>query len=471
MDTKGVLLDFLKQPLDTADGIFEIFATIPTAIIYKGNKPGERFLFIRGNRPDAATLVAHADTVFEVSGKHEIIEDGDVFRSGSSIYGIGADDRAGCAMLWLFKDLGHHILVCDYEESTHRDATGNCVGSKYLMREHADIAQIINNSSFIFEFDRRLAYGRRKEHYTCYNLPVSQEFREFIEQNTGFTDDDNTGYTDIMELCTDVCGANICVGYSNAHSSNEKISISAFQNTYEIMYKLLTNDLKRFALKGKEGNVHFPPTKSPDWLNKITSLYHYESNIELKEQMKVRIKEQMKNTRINDILKDSLYYSGCGNDTSPINFFEKHIHSFIYCLDTSFNLAYDSEFPSVKATLKNKKFKKRVNIDLEKEFLLRNGWFSNDEVSTSVELKANWSIWENNNNFFSLIFIYCDSYTLWKNLYKSNNSYPKVFFFQGMLDAWKGGLGQNEGDEFVVNSEIYCDGFKVYRNTRSFDAN
>lgn len=251
MDTKGVLLDFLKQPLDTADGIFEIFATIPTAIIYKGNKPGERFLFIRGNRPDAATLVAHADTVFEVSGKHEIIEDGDVFRSGSSIYGIGADDRAGCAMLWLFKDLGHHILVCDYEESTHRDATGNCVGSKYLMREHADIAQIINNSSFIFEFDRRLAYGRRKEHYTCYNLPVSQEFRDFIEQNTGFTDDDNTGYTDIMELCTDVCGANICVGYSNAHSSNEKISISAFQNTYEIMYKLLTNDLKRFALKGK----------------------------------------------------------------------------------------------------------------------------------------------------------------------------------------------------------------------------
>lgn len=187
--------------------------------------------------------------------------------------------------------------------------------------------------------------------------------------------------------------------------------------------------------------------------------------------MKVRIKEQMKNTRINDILKDSLYYSGCGNDTSPINFFEKHIHSFIYCLDTSFNLAYDSEFPSVKATLKNKKFKKRVNIDLEKEFLLRNGWFSNDEVSTSVELKANWSIWENNNNFFSLIFIYCDSYTLWKNLYKSNNSYPKVFFFQGMLDAWKGGLGQNEGDEFVVNSEIYCDGFKVYRNTISFDAN
>lgn len=257
MKTKEILLDFLKQPLNTADGIFKIFATIPNAKIYKGKSAGERFLFIKGNRSDSATLVAHADTVFDHSGQHDIIEDGDVFRSGSSNYGIGADDRAGCAMLWLLKDLGHHILLCDYEESTHKDATGNCVGSRYLMREHQEIAKIINNSSFVFEFDRRLAYGRRKEHYTCYNLPVTQEFRDFIEMNTGFVDDDNTGYTDIMELCTDVCGANICVGYSNAHSSSEKISISAFQNTYEIMSKLLTSDLKRFPLRVNEGNNNF----------------------------------------------------------------------------------------------------------------------------------------------------------------------------------------------------------------------
>lgn len=251
MFMKETLLNFLKQPLNTADGIFEIFAKIPNAKIYIGKRAGERFLFIKGNRPDAATLVAHADTVFDVAGEHLLIEDGDIIRSGSNSYGIGADDRAGCAMIWLLKDLGHHLLVCDYEESTHTDAIGNCTGSRYLMREHSDIAKIINDSSFVFEFDRRLAFGRRKEHYTCYNLPVSQQFRDFIETNTGFIDDDNTGYTDIMELCTNVCGANICVGYSNAHSSNEKISISAFQNTYEIMSKLLTKKLERFPLKGK----------------------------------------------------------------------------------------------------------------------------------------------------------------------------------------------------------------------------
>ena len=254
-DAKKVLLDFLKQPLDNSDGIFEIFASLPNAKIFSGNRPGERFLFVKGNRSDAATLVSHTDTVFDVSGEHELIEEGDIIRSGSSSYGIGADDRAGCAMLWLLKDLGHHILLCDYEESTHKEARGNCIGSKYLMREHLDIARIINDSCFILEFDRRLAYGYRKEHYTSYKLPVTQEFRDFIEKNTGFIDDDNTGYTDILELCIEVCGANICVGYSNAHTANERISISAFQNTYEIMTNLLTKELKRFPLKGRKQRV------------------------------------------------------------------------------------------------------------------------------------------------------------------------------------------------------------------------
>lgn len=249
MNEKDVLLEFLNFPLNSSNEIFDKFSAIPNAKIYLGNKPGERFLFIAGSRNDAATLVAHTDTVFNV-GNHIVIENGDFFCSGSTDYGIGADDRAGCAMLWLLRDLGHHILLCDYEESTHPDAVGNCTGSKFLMREFSDIASLINQSSFILEFDRRLAFGKRSEHYTCYNLPVSKDFRDFIESNTGFVDDDNSGFTDILILCKNVCGANICVGYKNAHTPKESISISAFQNNYTIMRKLLTTNLIRFPLYG-----------------------------------------------------------------------------------------------------------------------------------------------------------------------------------------------------------------------------
>lgn len=466
MNTKDVLLDFLNHPLDTAGNIFNKFLSLPDAKLFQGNNPGERFLFIKGNRPDAATLVAHADTVFDASGEHKIIEDGDIFRSGSSDYGLGADDRAGCAMLWLLRDMGHHILICDYEESTHNDAVGNCTGSKYLMREYRDIAQIVNLSSFVFEFDRRLAYGVRKEHYTSYWLPVSKEFREFVESNTDFMDDDNRGYTDIIELCRDVCGANICVGYTNAHTANETISISAFQNTYKIMRKLLSQELKRFPLVGKETNSFFPPQIIPEWLKHIAYLYRIEPNLKLKEEMKKRIKEQMRNTDFHDILKDSLYYSGCGNDITPIKFFEKHIHSFVFCLDATCNLGYDTEFESVKAQLKNDNYKKRVNIDLDIEYFKKNNFSIDDKWlrKNADRFKANWSIWEHNNDFFSLLFIACDSFTAWKNIYQNNQIHPKVFHFQGMFDAWKGGLGKNEGDKFIVNSEIYSDGLNVFKN-------
>ncbi|MCX7612109.1 MAG: hypothetical protein N2043_11040, partial [Ignavibacterium sp.] len=126
---KEILLEFLSYPLNSSDEIFKRFSTIPNSKLFIGNKPGERFLFIEGNREDAATLVAHADTVFNNVGQHDIIEDEDFFISGNPNYGIGADDRAGCAMVWLLKDLGHHLLICDYEESTHPDAFGCCTGS------------------------------------------------------------------------------------------------------------------------------------------------------------------------------------------------------------------------------------------------------------------------------------------------------------------------------------------------------
>ncbi|KAA0211484.1 MAG: hypothetical protein EDM69_02580 [Chlorobiota bacterium] len=35
-------------------------------------------------------------------------------------------------------------------------------------------------------------------------LPVSKEFHDFIESATGFIDNDNKRYTDIMELCRGV---------------------------------------------------------------------------------------------------------------------------------------------------------------------------------------------------------------------------------------------------------------------------
>ena len=62
-----------------------------------------------GERKDAATLMAHADTHFRSVGKHKMVCKDDNIRSAQKGVGIDADDRAGCAILWLLKDLGHNL--------------------------------------------------------------------------------------------------------------------------------------------------------------------------------------------------------------------------------------------------------------------------------------------------------------------------------------------------------------------------
>ena len=108
-----VLELFLNMPNYDAKYVFSVFSNLPNAVISKGDNPFERFVYIPGKREDRVLLVAHADTVWDekyvegLDGK-PVFEDG-IYRSDNPDCGIGADDRAGCAMLWALKDSGHSL--------------------------------------------------------------------------------------------------------------------------------------------------------------------------------------------------------------------------------------------------------------------------------------------------------------------------------------------------------------------------
>jgi hypothetical protein len=78
-----------------------------------------------------------------------------ISRSVEKDAGIGADDRAGCALLWLFRDSGYNILVFDGEKCGGR-------GANFLKYYHQDILQEVQNSSFMLEFDRKTAKAYAK---------------------------------------------------------------------------------------------------------------------------------------------------------------------------------------------------------------------------------------------------------------------------------------------------------------------
>ena len=245
MNEISVLKRFLEFPISSTAEIFDEFKTIEGHIFREKNADSKkRFLYVEGKREDKALLIAHADTYFDkgcFSEKHAIVEENGIFRAVDE-YGepqlLGADDRAGIAMLWLLKDSGHSLLITDGEENGR-------IGSKWLMSENKPIADRINSEhQFMILLDRCNGTD-----YKCYRVGTD-DFRRFIEEQTGYSEPNRTSFVfaDICTLCRDICGVNFSIGYYNQHSVNETLNIQEWLNTLNVVRKLLANEqLPKFS--------------------------------------------------------------------------------------------------------------------------------------------------------------------------------------------------------------------------------
>ncbi|MBO4982980.1 MAG: hypothetical protein J6D23_02890 [Clostridia bacterium] len=237
---KNTLQRFCSFPIGSSREVMEEFSALNGAVsVFDGDH--KNFVYVPGTRQDRALLVAHADTVWD-KGYHgldfaqELIEENGVFKSKSSKCGIGADDRAGCAILWLLKDMGHSLLVVDGEEHGQ-------IGSNHIKNEYPELFNELNSHSYIMQFDRR-----ENKNYKCYKLPVSQEFIEFVEKETGYYNAGSSAFTDIVTLCRDICGVNLSIGYYLEHSELEHIVFEEWLGTLEIAEAILKKEQQKFPL-------------------------------------------------------------------------------------------------------------------------------------------------------------------------------------------------------------------------------
>lgn len=237
-----VLKKFLSFPLWGTDDLFDLFSTLPGAILREDlANPKARFLYREGSRSNKVVLIAHADTVWDLSyhgtrEDHEVIEEEGILKGSNPKVGLGADDRAGCAMLWLLRDSGHSILLTDGEERGK-------LGSNWLMDEYPDIASQLNQHQFMIQLDRQSDLD-----FKCYDVGTDA-FRAFIQEKTNYTEPNRKNSTDIVTLCTDICGVNLSVGYYEEHHSTEHLRIDAWLHTLSIVRELLNEaNLPRFEL-------------------------------------------------------------------------------------------------------------------------------------------------------------------------------------------------------------------------------
>jgi len=210
----------------------------------------ELYCYIEGTREDKVLLVAHADTVFPsppssinwtgntaVNGAPRItvIEKG-VTKYINNPNGIGADDRAGCAMLWNLKHLGHSILITTGEES-------GCVGA---MAAAHDLKDRLGKHQFAVEIDRR---GDRE--YVFYDVSTD-EFEDWTRAQThGFWHEGFGTYTDITFICerVGICGVNFSAGYQFEHTQYESLNLDAWMRTHAMLTEILSKEeIPKFPL-------------------------------------------------------------------------------------------------------------------------------------------------------------------------------------------------------------------------------
>lgn len=235
----------------TRDGILDRFSRMAAQSFDRG-EGDRRFVYIPGDRNHRVLLVAHADSVWDDQEGFPApveVRDG-VLRSADPARGIGADDRAGCAILWQLRHLGHSLLVTSGEEK-------GCLASRWLMEENVDLAEEINGAhQFVVEFDRR-----NRSDFKCYEVGTDP-FRDYCHKMTGFTDAGRSSSTDIVTLCRNIPGVNLSAGFYAEHSVEECLHVGDWARSLEIARRWLSAPvLPQFRLPGAPVGNNFSQGK------------------------------------------------------------------------------------------------------------------------------------------------------------------------------------------------------------------
>ena len=240
MNHMELLESFLRYPLSDARGIFERFQTLPGAISYQGKMELERFVYIPGTRKDRVLLVAHADTVWDAAYGNSresalVLEDG-VFHSSDPACGIGADDRAGCAMVWALRNSGHSLLIVHGEEKGKH-------GARFLRKAYPKLYRELNRHQFMMEMDWAGFGG------CLYNqVDNTPAFKAYITETLGFTDSRARGGCDLQILCRKICGVNVSTGWNYCHRPTETLDCDQWLQNYEALERFLEKPQPRYKI-------------------------------------------------------------------------------------------------------------------------------------------------------------------------------------------------------------------------------
>lgn len=224
------------------------FASLPNATrsTARSTNGAPMWIYREGSAPPErrVLLVAHMDTVFERPPSRALDWYGNIAtfsppysQNGYATRraeGMGADDRAGCSMLWSFRNSQHSLLVCNDEEIGCRGAS---LAASQLQNELAQHAYAI-------EIDRR-----GDQNYVFYDTHTP-EFASFIAARLPTWELQRGSVSDIARICKGVgiCGVNLAAGFLYEHTTDEMFFLDAWLRTRAAIQRLMRATSAPFQL-------------------------------------------------------------------------------------------------------------------------------------------------------------------------------------------------------------------------------
>jgi hypothetical protein len=214
----------------TQQQVVDLFAGLPGAKPLHCGAHGDA-VYVPGNRKDKVLLVAHYDTVW-VGQTVKPVCSGTRIVSGANGVGIGADDRAGVAALWLLRKSGHSLLIVPDEEI-------GCKGSRKVADAYPSI---LAAHRFAVQFDRRGSHD-----IVCYDCDNSA-FTKFLKSWLPGYREVEGSFSDICELCPagGIAGVNLSIGFRDEHTTYETLDVLDFLRTVELTRAMLADSCPGF---------------------------------------------------------------------------------------------------------------------------------------------------------------------------------------------------------------------------------
>lgn len=242
----ALLSFFLGLPLTDTEAVFACFSSLPNAVEGRGERPMEHYLYVPGEREDRILLVAHADTIWDTRygvaplDPHGVKLTEKVFHSADPRQGIGADDRAGCAMLWALRESGHSLLLLDGEEKGK-------IGARFLRDRAGDLFREINTTHRMM-----IALDAPGTHTCIFDqVDYTPAFRSYVENRLEVRQGKLSGGSDLQVLCHRICGVNYGVGYLNHHTAHETLPVRGWIDAYRKLTDFLEESHPRFPISKK----------------------------------------------------------------------------------------------------------------------------------------------------------------------------------------------------------------------------